>query len=78
MKCKRFDEVWLEVGHFITKHKGKYGHPIVKIYSDYIDILFMVDITLREWPDGADERRIYRNDDHLEMGYSWHYDPDKQ
>lgn len=77
MDYQNFQDVWMEVGCFIREHKNMYGTPQVKIYSDYVDVLFKVDSTLREWTQAGDERRIYAEDGYLVLGYTWTYDPQK-
>lgn len=77
MDYQNFRDVWMEVGFFIREHKNLYGTPQVKIYSDYIDVLFKVDSTLREWIPAGNERRIYVEDGYLVLGYTWTFDPQK-
>lgn len=77
MDYQNFQDVWMEVGCFIRERRNLYGTPQVKIYSDYIDVLFKVDSTLREWEPAGNERRIYAEDGYLVLGYTWTFDPKK-
>lgn len=77
MDYQNFNDVWMEVGFFIREYEDVYGTPQVKIYSDYIDVIFKVNSTLKDWIPAGNERRIYAEDDSLVLIYTWTYDPQK-
>lgn len=77
MDYQNFRDIWMEIGCFIRSVRAVYGHPQVKIYSDYVDVVFKTDITIREWLEGGNERRIYIEDNSLMLVYTWSFNPDK-
>lgn len=77
MHNQTFNEVWAEIGSFIRKNRGLLGSPEIHINSDYVDLLFKTYDTIRTWPDGGEERRIYPEDDRLILGYTWAYESEE-
>ena len=74
MHNQTFNEVWAEIGSFIRKNRGVLGNPEIRIFSDYVDVIFRTYDTIRNWPEGGEERRIYPEDDMLFLGYTWAYE----
>ena len=77
MQYQTFNEVWVEVGSFIRTNRITMGWPQVKVYSDYVDVIYKSFDTIRAIPEGANSWRLYPEDGALYLGFTWSFDPDK-
>ena len=76
MMYQTLTEVWLHVLDFIQENQQDFGDPMIRVYSDEVELRYRTINTIKSLPQGCENWRMYADEGHLVFVGTWEYNSD--
>lgn len=74
----KFEEEFVRVGRFVRRYQNNFGEPVIRVFSDVIQVDFKTYYMLKSLPEGADSMHLFSEDSAIVIRCFFYYDDDKE
>lgn len=74
----KFEKEIVRVGNFVRRYQDKCGEPVIRVFSDVIQVDFKTYYVLKSLPEGADTMHLFSEDGAIVIRCFFYYDEERE